>query len=532
MDRSGADESSRRPWHEGPQGDAPAESWLGFDDDELLHRIEAVGPQHGEDARLLEVVASDRHFFIRQEAAKRVRYKKLLFPYEDDRHIGQILVRHMNRREDLTYLERLVARGTHGEVRKAAQVQLARLRKRISDQDRRESTVRADGTAWRISVVHADPALRESVARTLPSATYAVSGFDSGGAAVAAIKAEAPHLLLAGINELLGAGLYAAVRNRELPLPVVVLCDVSAAARVVEVVGKGADDFMLLPLQPGLLAAKVQALLHLKHVAGRRGERRKATGPIGEEGVLPLLRLCEEEQLTCRLVVATDSARYFADFVHGEMTEAGGAPAIEDDDALAAILLVRAGTYEMIEASSDDDKAEAASPAPPAVTASAPAAPSSAPGPASPWSAADVDATLLGWAVHFIVEQTWAHLGTAATAGLLRRTLQEGAARHSVLKVFTVEENAHVGVDLTQGARLPAEAVALTAQWMAALLAAARRIAPAVADIDVRQVTRIVGGALEQVDFYAAYDHAAAEVLKAPRPPSHVIGRIDLKRRG
>ena len=77
------------------------------------------------------MVESDRHFFIRQEAAKRVTDRNRLFAFEDDRHVGQILVRHLTRREDVTYLERLSSRSKHVEVRSAAQVQLARLWRRL-----------------------------------------------------------------------------------------------------------------------------------------------------------------------------------------------------------------------------------------------------------------------------------------------------------------------------------------------------------------------------------------------------------------
>ena len=122
---------NRRPWTEGPDEEAPPESWLLLDDDALLHRIETTDPGENEDERLLEVVESDRHFFIRQEAAKRVQDRNRLFDFEDDRHVGQILVRHLTRREDVTYLERLSARSKHVEVRSAAQVQLARLWRRL-----------------------------------------------------------------------------------------------------------------------------------------------------------------------------------------------------------------------------------------------------------------------------------------------------------------------------------------------------------------------------------------------------------------
>ncbi|HSD27028.1 MAG TPA: hypothetical protein VLL75_06960, partial [Vicinamibacteria bacterium] len=90
------EESQRSDWAEGPDEDAPLESWLALDDDELLQRIETLDAAAEEDDRLLEVVTSHRHFFIRQEAAKRVRDKRRLYPFEDDRHVGQILVRHLS----------------------------------------------------------------------------------------------------------------------------------------------------------------------------------------------------------------------------------------------------------------------------------------------------------------------------------------------------------------------------------------------------------------------------------------------------
>jgi hypothetical protein len=125
------DPPQREPWTESPDEDAPPESWLLLEDDELLHRIETFDASDDQDDRLLEVVASKRHFFIRQEAAKRVRDRERLFEFEDDRHVGQILVRHLTRREDVTYLERLSNRSHHVEVRSAAQVQLARLWHRL-----------------------------------------------------------------------------------------------------------------------------------------------------------------------------------------------------------------------------------------------------------------------------------------------------------------------------------------------------------------------------------------------------------------
>lgn len=121
------DEARRLRWVEGPQESASSE-WLALPDDELLYRIEALAPGHEEDLRLMEVVRSSRHFFIRQEAAKKVGQPELLKAWSGDRHIGQVLVRVMKRAEDVAYLERLRDETRHLEVRKAAEAQLEAIR--------------------------------------------------------------------------------------------------------------------------------------------------------------------------------------------------------------------------------------------------------------------------------------------------------------------------------------------------------------------------------------------------------------------
>ena len=99
--------------------------WLVLKDDDLLYQIEALGDGlHDRDDALLEVVQSDRHFFIRQEAAKKIRDPEILKDFTEDRHIGQILVRQMTRAADVAYLERLRDDSRYIEVRKAAEAQL------------------------------------------------------------------------------------------------------------------------------------------------------------------------------------------------------------------------------------------------------------------------------------------------------------------------------------------------------------------------------------------------------------------------
>ncbi len=116
--------SRRKSWQEGPTDGG----WLALTDDELLFRIEALKPDHSHDSTLMAVVRSNRHFFIRQEAAKKIADRDLLNEHSGDRHIGQILVRRMTRDEDVAYLEKLMADTRHLEVRKAADAQLKLIR--------------------------------------------------------------------------------------------------------------------------------------------------------------------------------------------------------------------------------------------------------------------------------------------------------------------------------------------------------------------------------------------------------------------
>jgi hypothetical protein len=118
---------TRESWESGPEPATQASGWRGLADDDLLHWIESLKPGHGHDGTLLEIIGSRRHFYIRQEAAKKIESTERLKEHSDDRHIGQILARRLARAEDVGYLEQLVRSSRHLEVRNAAEAQLRRL---------------------------------------------------------------------------------------------------------------------------------------------------------------------------------------------------------------------------------------------------------------------------------------------------------------------------------------------------------------------------------------------------------------------
>jgi hypothetical protein len=118
------------------KGPLPVEDgWLALSDDDLLFEIESLPAGHDADDRLLAVVRSGRHFFLRQEAAKRIVDPERLKAFSADRHIGQILARQMRRDADVNYLEQLIRDSRHLEVRNAARAQLEMIRKRIGREE-------------------------------------------------------------------------------------------------------------------------------------------------------------------------------------------------------------------------------------------------------------------------------------------------------------------------------------------------------------------------------------------------------------
>jgi hypothetical protein len=121
----------RQPWTPVLHATSPGTSWQSFDDDALLAWLQSLPSDHGMDRQLLEILSSDRHFYLRQTAAMSIRDPERLKEFAGDRHIGQILARRLSRTEDIGYLSALVQASRHLEVRRAAQAQLSSLLTRL-----------------------------------------------------------------------------------------------------------------------------------------------------------------------------------------------------------------------------------------------------------------------------------------------------------------------------------------------------------------------------------------------------------------
>lgn len=117
---------------------------------------------------------------------------------------------------------------------------------------------------------------------------------------------------------------------------------------------------------------------------------------------------------------------------------------------------------------------------------------------------------LLAWAMYFIVEQVWSHLGTLTTQSLLRRTHEKLADRYHALRVFRVGADARIELDHAHGPFPPRGFVEAVAEWAVAFLEQAGKVADEAGAIPIRQATVLMEPALEQAGFYRAVDAARA----------------------
>jgi two-component system response regulator MprA len=115
----------------------------------------------------------------------------------------------------------------------------------------------------RILLVDDEPAVRDAVRRALVLSGYAVDTADGGGAAVAALAAEAPDAIVLDVAMPGVDGLEVCRRLRASGdrTPVLMLTARDAVADRVEGLDAGADDYLVKPFALEELLARLRALL-------------------------------------------------------------------------------------------------------------------------------------------------------------------------------------------------------------------------------------------------------------------------------
>jgi CheY-like chemotaxis protein len=209
-------------------------------------------------------------------------------------------------------------------------------------------------TPKKIVVVDDEEQIRRLVANSLPAPEFDVTTFGDGRDALIKLHDLAPDLILCDVMmpEMDGRTFFQVVKRSEQlrHVPFIFLSAVHATEQIVATLEAGADDFVNKPFSPPRLLAKVRAVLRL---AGRTApfveDRRQGElqGELGAKGTLPLVKFCESVRLTGRLVVTAPGVTRWADFLGGELVQAGGQPTPPGEEPIDLLLAMQTGSYQV-----------------------------------------------------------------------------------------------------------------------------------------------------------------------------------------
>ena len=121
-----------------------------------------------------------------------------------------------------------------------------------------------------VLVVEDDGPIRRMLERTLAAEGYRVSSAADGGAALVAVEASVPDLVLldVGLPGLDGLTVCRRLRAKGLALPILLLTARDAVADRVAGLDAGADDYLVKPFAAEELLARARALLRRGSVPG------------------------------------------------------------------------------------------------------------------------------------------------------------------------------------------------------------------------------------------------------------------------
>ena len=125
-------------------------------------------------------------------------------------------------------------------------------------------------TSNEVLLVDDDAAIRRMLQRTLVAEGYAVRAVGDGGAALAAVEASAPDLVVLDVAMpgLDGLSVCRRLRAKGLALPILLLTARDAVADRVAGLEAGADDYLVKPFASEELIARLRVLLRRGRLAG------------------------------------------------------------------------------------------------------------------------------------------------------------------------------------------------------------------------------------------------------------------------
>jgi CheY-like chemotaxis protein len=198
----------------------------------------------------------------------------------------------------------------------------------------------------RIAVIDDDAYVLRVMEAALRGEGFEVATYEDPRDALAGMREAAPDLILCDVLMpfMDGRALFREVKEtpKLKEVPFVFVSGVEGDDEIVDTLERGADDFVSKPFNMSRLLAKVRATLRL---AERRHDA--LSGPIGPAGPLPLLKFCEDSRLSGRLSIRSGDEARWADFLGGELVQAGGAPEVAGEDPLDLLLAMETGTYRI-----------------------------------------------------------------------------------------------------------------------------------------------------------------------------------------
>lgn len=196
-----------------------------------------------------------------------------------------------------------------------------------------------------ILIVDDDPQTLGSVREVLEKDGYTVEAFNEPYHALRFCGREVPDLVLCEVrmSEMSGFDFMHTYRTRHAArkTPFVFLSALGRPEQISRGLDKGADDYLVKPVDPGLLRAKVRSHLRRANAFGLRVTR----GTLHQLPFTALVRQCERSGLTGVLEVFGEGIDVSLPFAAGRLDEAS-----VSDEVLEQLLELQQGRFAIISA--------------------------------------------------------------------------------------------------------------------------------------------------------------------------------------